>query len=40
LRDEIGVDATPIETQGAFSTQLCCAIGGRVIERVDWEDKR
>jgi hypothetical protein len=40
LRDEIGVVATPIETQGAFSTQLCCAIGSRVLERVDWEDKR
>jgi hypothetical protein len=32
LRDEVGMSATPIETQGAPSAQLCCAIACMAFE--------
>ena len=41
LREEAGMSATPMETQGALSAQLCCAKPRMVVEReIDSEDKR
>ena len=41
LREEVGMSATPMETQGALSAQLCCAKPRMVVEReIDSEDKR